>query len=130
MYIFNYKKKIGIISICLIILSTFFLVFAIQSGLWSMIYFFISAIIFCIIMWIMALGYYSKCPHCYRWFAMKKINKELTDTWQTSVTKSQYKNGNEVYYNVPATMYLYNIHRKCKHCGNTDFLPCDEIMKN
>jgi hypothetical protein len=81
-----------------------------------------------IVIKILLRGHRRKCDRCKKWFAMRKQGKECVDEKNShTVKEGTMKNSKgEVIRRwdefVPATVYTYHIHRKCKHCGHRDYL--------
>jgi len=97
----------------------------------------IWAIVFGVLfIWIIIHRFNRKCDKCKKWNAMKKTGTECVDEKPTTIVeKRERKNRNgqvisswEV--DVPATIYYYRTHRKCKHCGYRDYLTSSETAKN
>jgi len=67
---------------------------------------------------------------------MKVVGKELVDEKSSSVTekrKIRDSQGNTIRsyeVDVPATVYTYHIHRRCKHCGYQDIVTKQVKRKN
>ena len=80
--------------------------------------------------------YKRKCDDCGKWNSMKVIKEELVDQKISSITeirKVKDREGNVIQsreVDVPATVYTYHIHRRCKHCGYQDILSKEEKRKN
>jgi hypothetical protein len=80
--------------------------------------------------------YKRKCDSCGKWNSMKVVNKELVDKKSSTVTekrKVRDSQGNTLRsyeVDVPATVYIYHIHRCCKHCGHKDIVIQQEKHKN
>ncbi len=80
--------------------------------------------------------YNRKCDNCGKWNSMKVVGKELVDQKSSSITekrKIRDSQGNTVRsyeVDVPATVYTYHIHRRCKHCGYQDILSKQVKRKN
>jgi len=99
-----------------------------------------------LIIWCIVLGlifilitryrYKRKCDSCKKWNAMRKTRKECVDEKPTVIIEERkMKNSKgEVIRtwedSVPATIYYYRTHRKCKHCGYKDYLTSSETVKN
>ena len=89
-----------------------------------------------IFLWITQYRYKRKCDSCKKWNAMRKTSKECVDEKPTGITEERkMKNSKgEVIRtweeSVPATVYYYRTHRKCKHCGYRDYLTSSETAKN
>lgn len=93
------------------------------------------AIIVGIIIWITITRYTKKCSNCKKWNAMKVDWQEKVDEKQSHIRKSETLtdikgNKHTNYYSVPATVYYYHVHRKCKHCGNTDYVTKSNKVEN
>lgn len=80
--------------------------------------------------------YNRKCNNCGKWNSMKVVGKELVDEKSSSVTekrKIRDSQGNTIRsyeVDVPATVYTYHIHRRCKHCGYQDIVTKQVKRKN
>ena len=130
MYIYNFKKtssKFFLIPAAFLLLLSY----EIMSGNGShsagfVTLIFISFIL--VVLWVVSMRFYKKCPNCKKWGTMNTTNKELVDKEQTLV--SSFDSKNKGYVNHSATMYQYRIHRKCKNCGYSDYVESDEIKKN
>ncbi len=123
MYIFNFKKKV---SIALSIIA-FIIIIAVESKELGNLYIKGGLILLIILLWVVVFRYYDRCPHCKKWGTMKTTNKELVDNEQTAIGTYSKEHG---YNERAATMYMYHIHRKCKHCGYTDYIEDDVIKRN
>jgi len=77
-----------------------------------------------------------KCTECGNWNAMVSIGKELVDEKQSTIKKIEKvknKKGEVIRTKekfVPATIYIYNIHRKCKYCGYKDAIVHKKKQEN
>lgn len=80
--------------------------------------------------------YKRKCNRCEKWNSMRIINRECVDEKPTTIVETRTKKNskNEVIssweVDVPATVYYYHTHRKCKHCGYKDYLTSSKTLKN
>ncbi len=89
-----------------------------------------------IFLWITRYRYKRKCDGCKKWNAMKKIGTECIDEKPSVITKKrEMKNSKgEVVRtweeSIPATIYYYRTHRKCKHCSYRDYLSSSEKREN
>ncbi len=88
-----------------------------------------------IFIWITAVRYSKRCKSCSRWNAMRVDRKELVDEKPSNIRKSDTitdAKGNKHinYYSVPATIYYYHVHRKCKHCGYRDYINESKKVEN
>ena len=89
-----------------------------------------------IFLWITFSRYNKKCEKCGKWNAMKTVRKETVSKVQSTIKKvektkdSQGRVIQTKERNVPATKYTFHIHRKCKHCGHTDYLVRSEKREN
>ncbi len=89
-----------------------------------------------IFLWITRSRYKKKCYSCKKWNAMKKISTKCIDEKPSVIYKKrEIKNSKgEVLKtwtdSVPATIYYYQIHRKCKHCGHEDYLSKSDKREN
>lgn len=61
---------------------------------------------------------YTKCPHCKVPNAMKRTSKEIVSRRDTTIVN---KINGEIRH-TPALETIYHIHRKCKYCGQDDYL--------
>jgi len=72
--------------------------------------------------------YNRRCNRCGKWNVMESIGSELVDEKASTITKTEkVKNSRgEVIRTkerfVPATVYTYHHHRKCKQCGYKDII--------
>ncbi len=97
---------------------------------------FVIGLTLIIVMMIISYRYKRRCDRCGKWNSMKVIDKVLIDEKASSITeerKCRDRNGNVTHtyeVEVPATIYTYNIYRRCKHCGYKDILRRIEKVKN
>lgn len=86
----------------------------------------IIIIAFIIIQKISKSRYERKCVNCGRWAAMRTISRECIDEKPSTIKEERRKRNAEGKVietrevDVPATTYIYCIHRKCKYCGYED----------
>lgn len=98
--------------------------------------FWIGIIILFISFSILASGYKKRCNHCNKWWAMRTIGKKLVNekaSWIRKELKDKNRKGEVIRTReeaVPATVYTYLIHRRCKHCGYEDDLTKEEKREN
>lgn len=88
-----------------------------------------------IFIWITIIRYNKKCDKCKRWNSMKVYWREKVDEKQSHIRKSDTVtdvkgNKHTNYYSVPATIYYYHIHRKCKNCGYRDYVKKSDKVEN
>lgn len=80
--------------------------------------------------------YRRKCDGCKKWNAMKKVRQECIDEKPTTIVEKRTRKNSkgEVIstweVDVPATIYYYRTHRKCKRCGYRDYLSSSKTRKN
>lgn len=63
----------------------------------------------------------------------KRRTSRSEDILITEIRKVKDREGNVIQsreVDVPATVYTYHIHRRCKHCGYQDILSKEEKRKN
>lgn len=98
--------------------------------------FWIGGIILFILLSSLASGYGSRCSHCKKWWAMKKIGKTLINekaSWVKKEFKVKNSRGEVIQTHegaVPATIYTYRIDRRCKHCGHQDYIIKEKKREN
>lgn len=81
-----------------------------------------------ITLWGICYRYSTRCDKCKKWGAMQVIGRETVDKQASSITKTLNRKNSrgevigqqEVV--VPATVYTYHVHRRCKKCGYKDYL--------
>ncbi|MDR2720678.1 MAG: hypothetical protein LBB15_00095 [Puniceicoccales bacterium] len=95
-----------------------------------------SIVLFSIFLLITRYRYKRKCDGCKKWNAMRKTQREYIGEKPTTIVEERTKKNSkgEVIssweVDVPATIYYYHTHRKCKHCGYRDYLSSSETRKN
>ena len=97
-----------------------------NSGVIYFILIVIGVFLILVVLIIIFYRYEKKCSNCKKWNAMKEYQRDLIGEKASKIKKTlktKDRNGNvikttEVY--VPATIYYYDIHRKCKYCGYKD----------
>lgn len=99
-------------------------------------YLFWFLIIIIIPLLIIRYRYKRKCDGCKKWNAMKKIRTECVDQKPSVIVNilKDRNSKNEVIRtreeHIPATVYYYRTHRKCKYCGFKDYLSSSEKKAN
>ena len=80
-------------------------------------------IIASITLWIIWNRFSKRCKKCKKWGSMEVFKKELIEQRASTV-----KDSDGVY--LPATTYIFHIHRRCKACGYEDYLRSKKKEKN
>ena len=107
-----------------------------NSGVIYFILIVIGVFLILVVLIIIFYRYEKKCSNCKKWNAMKEYQRDLIGEKASKIKKTlktKDRNGNvikttEVY--VPATIYYYDIHRKCKYCGYKDTVKESEKKEN
>ena len=117
-------KFFGMLA-CIAFLSVIALHLSKNPNTSDLIYLYIALIIL-IALYVVSYLYYNRCKKCGKWGVMKVFEKKLVDERSSTITKTIHHNyGGKSHSEqiiVPATLYTYHWHRRCKECGHEDYV--------
>ncbi len=93
-----------------------------------------TALFISIALWAISYLYYTKCKKCGKLGTMKIFKKEVVDEKSSRIKKTLHHNSGGQKQSeqvlVPATMYTYHWHRRCKECGHEDYVVREKKKEN